>query len=69
MLTANGLKAVTGILLIAAGAAAADDKFPQKPLRMLVPFSAGSATGRIASRPIAWHWGRRRSFSVRTLSA
>ena len=61
MLTANGLKAVTGILLIAAGAAAADDKFPQKPLRMLVPFSAGSATdffARLLGPKMTEHWGQ-----------
>ena len=61
MLIANGLKAVTSILLIAAGAAAADDKFPQKPLRMLVPFSAGSATdffARLLGPKMTEHWGQ-----------
>ena len=45
MFKPHGLKTLTGaLLLVAAGPLAAQDKFPNKPIRMLVPFSAGSAT-------------------------
>ncbi len=42
------LKIIAGMLLLAAGAAAAQEKFPRKPIRMLVPFSAGSQTDILA---------------------
>src|SRR3954471_16391245 len=48
MHTTNGLKALCGVLLLTAGAAAAQDNFPTKPIRMLVPFSAGSTTDFVA---------------------
>ncbi len=39
---------IASVLLLAAGAAGAQDKFPRKPIRMLVPFSAGSQTDILA---------------------
>ena len=48
-------------LSLAAGAAATQDKFPTKPIRMLVPFSAGSATdffARAIGQKIAENWGQ-----------
>ena len=48
-------------LLFVAGGVAAQDKFPTKPIRMLVPFSAGSATdffARIVGQKIAENWGQ-----------
>ena len=44
MLMKNGLKLLAVALLLATGAAGAEEKFPVKPIRMLVPFSAGSVT-------------------------
>jgi tripartite-type tricarboxylate transporter receptor subunit TctC len=35
---------VLSALLLAAGAAQAQDKYPSKPVRVMVPFAAGSAT-------------------------
>ena len=57
----NGLKSLAGVLLFAAGTAGAQDKFPSKPIRMLVPFSAGSATdffARLLGQKMTEHWGR-----------
>ena len=39
---------VAAVLLLAAGAVAAQEKYPSKPIRMLVPFSAGSQTDILA---------------------
>jgi tripartite-type tricarboxylate transporter receptor subunit TctC len=61
MLTTNGLKVLAGVLLLAAGAAGAQDKFPNKPIRMLVPFSAGSATdffARAIGQKMSENWGQ-----------
>ena len=44
-----------------AGAAVAQDKFPNKPIRMLVPFSAGSATdflARTVGQKMSENWGQ-----------
>lgn len=44
-----------------AGAAVAQDKFPTKPIRMLVPFSAGSATdflARTVGQKMSENWGQ-----------
>jgi len=52
---------LASVLLLAAGAAGAQDKFPSKPIRMLVPFSAGSATdflARIVGQKISESWGQ-----------
>ena len=38
------LTALCGAMLMIGGLAGAEEKFPTKPIRMLVPFSAGSAT-------------------------
>jgi tripartite-type tricarboxylate transporter receptor subunit TctC len=35
---------LVSVLLLAAGAAQAQDKYPSKPVRVMVPFAAGSAT-------------------------
>lgn len=43
------------------GAAMAQDKFPSKPIRMLVPFSPGSATdflARLVGQKMSEHWGQ-----------
>ena len=60
MRTRNGIATITGALLLAAGAAA-QDRFPAKPIRMLVPFSAGSATdffARLLGQKMTEHWGQ-----------
>jgi tripartite-type tricarboxylate transporter receptor subunit TctC len=47
--------------LLIAGAACAQDKFPVKPIRMLVPFSAGSATdffARMLGQKLTESWGQ-----------
>jgi tripartite-type tricarboxylate transporter receptor subunit TctC len=52
---------VAAMLLSVAGAASAQDKFPSKPIRMLVPFSAGSATdflARTVGQKMAENWGQ-----------
>ncbi len=48
MLMTTRVAAVGGILLLATGAVCAQEKFPQKPIRMLVPFSPGSQTDILA---------------------
>ena len=61
MLKTNGLKALACAMLLAAGAAGAQDKFPTKPIRMLVPFSAGSATdffARMLGQKLTESWGQ-----------
>jgi tripartite-type tricarboxylate transporter receptor subunit TctC len=61
MLANTGLKVLAGALLMAAGAACAQDKFPVKPIRMLVPFSAGSATdflARAVGQKLSESWGQ-----------
>jgi tripartite-type tricarboxylate transporter receptor subunit TctC len=48
------------VMLVIAGAAGAQDKFPAKPIRMLVPFSAGSATdffARMLGQKLTESWG------------
>lgn len=48
-------------LLVAAAPAGAQEKFPNKPIRMLVPFSAGSATdffARLLGQKMSEHWGQ-----------
>jgi tripartite-type tricarboxylate transporter receptor subunit TctC len=55
------MAAVAVGMLLVAGTAAAQDKFPSKPIRMLVPFSAGSATdflARIVGQKMAENWGQ-----------
>ncbi len=42
------LLAAASVLLLAAGAASAQDKYPSKPIRMLVPFPPGSASDFLA---------------------
>jgi len=59
MSTTRTMTAVAAVLLLAAGAAAAQDKFPAKPIRMLVPFSAGSQTdifARMIGQKMYEHW-------------
>jgi tripartite-type tricarboxylate transporter receptor subunit TctC len=59
MLTRNVTTALA--LLAAATAAVAQDKFPTKPIRMLVPFSAGSATdffARAVGQKMSEAWGQ-----------
>ena len=62
MFKPHGLKTLTGaLLLVAAGPLAAQDKFPNKPIRMLVPFSAGSVTdffARMLGQKMTEHWGQ-----------
>ena len=51
MRTTSVCKVLAVVLVFAAGAAGAagaQEKFPTKPIRMLVPFSAGSATDFLA---------------------
>ncbi len=61
MLKLNVTKLLCGIALLAAGAAGAQEKFPAKPIRMLVPFSAGSVTdffARLLGQKMTEHWGQ-----------
>ncbi len=49
------------LFLAAATAAGAAEKFPTKPIRMLVPFSPGSATdilGRLVGQKMSENWGQ-----------
>lgn len=48
MTVTRRLMAATGVLLLAAGAAIAQDKFPAKPIRMVVPFPPGAASDFLA---------------------
>ncbi len=51
----------TAALLLAAVPVSAEDKFPSKPIRMLVPFSAGSATdffARTVGQKLSENWGQ-----------
>lgn len=51
----------TAAILLAAPLVNAQDKFPSKPIRMLVPFSAGSATdffARAVGQKISENWGQ-----------
>jgi tripartite-type tricarboxylate transporter receptor subunit TctC len=52
--------ALMAVLLLAGGTVGAQDKFPNKPIRMLVPFSAGSATdffARAVGQKLSESWG------------
>lgn len=52
---------MAAVLLFAAGAVAAQDKFPIRPIRMLVPFSPGSQTDILArwvAEKMSEHWGQ-----------
>ncbi len=54
-------KLIVCALLAAAAPAGAEEKFPTKPIRMLVPFSAGSATdffARLLGAKMTEHWGQ-----------
>src|ERR1700682_3023819 len=58
-LAAFGLALALAIL--PALSATAQDNFPKKPIRMLVPFSPGSTTdlvGRMIGQKMAEHWGQ-----------
>ncbi len=51
----------TAALLLAAVPVSAEDKFPSEPIRMLVPFSAGSATdffARTVGQKLSENWGQ-----------
>ena len=57
----NLTKALACALLVAAAPAGALDQFPAKPIRMLAPFSAGSATdffARLLGQKMTEHWGQ-----------
>ncbi len=57
----NRVVIMAAVLLLAAGAVAAQDKFPTRPIRMLVPFSAGSQTDILArwvGEKMGEHWGQ-----------
>src|SRR5258706_13619159 len=61
MLRSDGLKALAGVLMLAAGPLAAEDKFPVKPIRMLVTVSAGSAIdflARLVGQKMSESWGQ-----------
>jgi tripartite-type tricarboxylate transporter receptor subunit TctC len=61
MLAKTRLRVLAGVLLLATCAAGAQDKFPVKPIRMLVPFSAGSATdflARAVGQKLSESWGQ-----------
>ena len=48
MTVTRRLVAATGVLLLTAGAAIAQDKYPSKPIRMVVPFPPGAASDFLA---------------------
>ena len=48
MTVTRRLIAAAGVLLLAAGVAIAQDKYPSRPIRMLVPFPPGSASDVLA---------------------
>jgi tripartite-type tricarboxylate transporter receptor subunit TctC len=55
------LTKIVACALLAAAPAGAEEKFPTKPIRMLVPFSAGSATdffARLLGAKMTEHWGQ-----------
>jgi len=55
----RGATMTAGALLLAAVAAVAQDNFPTRPIRMLVPFSAGSQTdifARMIGQKMLEHW-------------
>jgi tripartite-type tricarboxylate transporter receptor subunit TctC len=61
MLKAILTKTLAGALLLSAATAGAQEKFPTKPIRMLVPFSAGSATdyfARAVGQKMFESWGQ-----------
>ena len=61
MFKTNLPTALACALLAAAGAAGAQDNFPNKPIRMLVPFSAGSTTdfvARMLGQKMTERWGQ-----------
>ena len=52
---------VAAFVVLVSGVVSAQDKFPNKPIRMLVPFSAGSATdffARAIGQKMAEGWGQ-----------
>ena len=55
------LTIAAGALTLAAGSVCGQDKFPNKPIRMLIPFSAGSATdffARAVGQKMSENWGQ-----------
>ncbi len=61
MLIANVTRLLAGVLLVTAAPVIAQEKFPTKPIRMLVPFSAGSATdffARAVGQKMAENWNQ-----------
>jgi tripartite-type tricarboxylate transporter receptor subunit TctC len=61
MLKTNLTTALACALLTIAASGSAQEQFPSKPIRMLVPFSAGSATdffARLLGAKMTEHWGQ-----------
>jgi tripartite-type tricarboxylate transporter receptor subunit TctC len=61
MLITKATNFLAGALLMTMAPAIAQEKFPSKPIRMLVPFSAGSATdffARAIGQKMAENWGQ-----------
>ena len=61
MLKTNLTTALACALLTIAAPGSAQEQFPSKPIRMLVPFSAGSATdffARLLGAKMTEHWGQ-----------
>ena len=51
---------LAAVAALAVFPAIAQEKYPSKPIRMLVPFSAGSTTdfaARLLGQKMAEHWG------------
>lgn len=61
MRTAGKLAMAGNMVALLAGAAIAQEKFPSKPIRMLVPFATGSATdflARAIGQKMSENWGQ-----------
>lgn len=61
MLITRRLMAVAGVVLLAAGTVHAQDRFPNRPIRMLVGFTPGSVTdflARAVGQKLSESWGQ-----------
>lgn len=60
-LTATARSLTAGVLMALAGAAAAQQAYPNKPIRVLIPYAAGGTTdiyARLVSQKLTERWGQ-----------